>query len=161
VALEAEISRLTAEQELDGVDHTKRLTALQGELATVTQALATWPDVEAELLRRLDIAAAALGDQEHAERLTELAQLRQAEADQRLAFARHGLALLEAAQALQATLDRKALLREGMVSSGRGVVETGDPQPPTFYHGWLRGGPQGFSEGQRTMQALLTTVSAN
>lgn len=145
-----QISQLVAEQEIDGVDHAKRLAKLRSEQAEIAQELATWPDVQAELERRLEATVSALQQHEHQERLAELDTLRSMEAGQREAFAGKAIELIEASAALKQTLERKVAIRGEILESGRGGVDIGNPELPPFYNGWLQS-PQGMSEARQTL----------
>lgn len=148
-----QISQLVAEQEIDGVDHTERLAKLRNEQAEIVQFLGTWPDVQAELERRLEAAVSALQQQEHQERLAELDTLRSMEAGQRDAFAGKAIELIEVSAALKQTLERKVAIRGEILESGRGGVDIGNPELPPFHNGWLQS-PQGMHEARQTLARI-------
>jgi len=57
--LHSAISRMTAEQEIDGIDHSKRLAKARADLALTEEWLKNWNHVESELVRRVGEATAA------------------------------------------------------------------------------------------------------
>lgn len=147
--VERTISQLIAEQQLDGVDHSRRLDKLRAELGQLEDALSTWPAVEAELQRRLEVARVALAEAKKAELLQELAQLRADELAGRQRFAEAGLQFVEVATTLKQQLDRKLAIKAELLERGQGV-DVGDPELPVFYPGWLRS-DGGLVEARRSL----------
>ena len=147
--VERTISQLIAEQQLDGVDHSSRLDKLRAELGQLEELLSTWPAVDAELQRRLEVARVALAEAKKAELLQELDQLRTNEDAGRRAFADVALQFVETAAALKQHLDRKLAIKAELLERGQGV-DVGDPELPVFYQGWLRS-DGGLAEAQRTL----------
>lgn len=85
--LQAAISRMTAEQEIDGVDHSKRLVKARADLGLTEEWLRTWPAVESELVRRVGEAQAATTLEWRDEQIDRLAGCMAAEKALRLAYA--------------------------------------------------------------------------
>ena len=147
--VERTISQLIAEQQLDGVDHGARLNKLRAELGQLEEALSTWPAVEAELQRRLEVARVALAEAKKAELLQELDQLRVSEDAGRRAFADLALQFVETAATLKRQLDRKMAIKAELLQRGKGI-DVGDPELPVFYPGWLRS-DGGLAEARRSL----------
>lgn len=147
--VERTISQLIAEQQLDGVDHGARLNKLRAEFGQLEEVLSTWPAVEAELQRRLEVARVALAEAKKAELLQELDQLRTNEDAGRRAFADLALQFVETAVALKQQLDRKMAIKAELLERGKGV-DVGDPELPMFYLGWLRS-DGGLVEARRSL----------
>ncbi|MEZ4870417.1 MAG: hypothetical protein R3C14_54310 [Caldilineaceae bacterium] len=148
------ISGLRAAQQLDGVDHSKRIAKLENEIADIDGWLATWPDVETELHQRIETANEELRQAGRAELLAELDGLLVDERAQRLAFAEQAVQLVGVSNVLQRTLERKEVLRHAIRETGNGV-DVGDPHPPMFSHKWL-----GNADGVHQAQAVLDGVRA-
>lgn len=121
----ARLSQLRAMQALDGVDVAKRITAAEKEITAADATLSLWPDVQAELGRRLATAQAALQASIVGEMKEELTSLLAAERGRRLAFAE---AIHNAAQCghdLRLLLNRKSYLKSELYAAGV-VVNAGD-----------------------------------
>jgi multidrug efflux pump subunit AcrA (membrane-fusion protein) len=119
------LSHLRATQALDNVDLSKRIAKAEQDIAKIDELLATWPDVQAELARRVQSAKQAVIVAGNADMLAELAELQGAERGRRLAFAE---AIHNAAQCghdLRLLLDRKSYLRSELYAAGM-VVSAGD-----------------------------------
>ena len=137
------ISRMVGEQALDGVDHSARIASAKAELALVEGYLNTWPDVQAELNRRVGEAEQAL----NAERLetakaryTVLADL---EAQQRREFANQVVSLAELSKRLLATIsERDGLYAATHQQGGLAIPPGGRPTnyPPQFRPEWVQYG---------------------
>lgn len=112
------LSQLRASQALDGLDLSKRITKAEQGIAQIDALLATWPDVQAELARRVQSAKEAAQGAVNADMLAELADLQATERGRRLAFAE---AIHNAAQCghdLRLLLNRKNYLKSELYTAG-------------------------------------------
>jgi hypothetical protein len=119
------LSQLRASQALDGLDLSKRIAKAEADIAKIDELLATWPDVEAELARRVETAKQAVQQAVSTDMLAELAELRALERGRRLAFAE---AIHNAAQVgldLRQLLNRKTVIASELYAAGM-VVSAGD-----------------------------------
>jgi hypothetical protein len=119
------LSQLRATQALDNVDLSKRIAKAEQDIAKIDALLATWPDVQAELQRRVQSAKDAVQVAGNADMLAELAELRASERGRRLAFAE---AIHNAAQCghdLRLLLNRKTVIASELYAAGM-VVSAGD-----------------------------------
>ncbi len=119
------LSQLRASQALDGVDLSKRITKAEADIARHDALLATWPDVAAELERRIASAKDAVQAAGNADLLAELTDLQGLERGRRLAFAE---AIHDAAQCghdLRLLLNRKSVIA-GELAAGGVLVQPGD-----------------------------------
>jgi hypothetical protein len=123
------LSQLRATQALDNVDLSKRIAKAEARISEIDALLATWPDVQVELARRVQSAKDAVIVAANADMLAELAELQGAERGRRLAFAE---AIHNAAQCghdLRLLLNRKTALRAELYAAGA-VVNAGDTEMP-------------------------------
>jgi hypothetical protein len=119
------LSQLRATQALDNVDLSKRIGKAEADIGKIDELLATWPDVQAELARRVQSAKDAVQVAGNADMLAELTELQDGERGRRLAFAE---AIHNAAQCghdLRQLLDRKLWLKAELYAAGM-VVSAGD-----------------------------------
>lgn len=112
------LSQLRASQALDGVDLSKRIAKAEADIARHDALLATWPDVQAELERRIVAAREAVQAAGNADMLAELADLQAAERGRRLAFAEALHTTAQCGHDLRALLNRKAALRSELYAAG-------------------------------------------
>lgn len=98
--LRERVSRLRAEEALDGVNHGRRITSDAKEVTGLEQTLAVWPDVEAELIRRIQVAEDAHTAALEADRERTLAELAVRETELWTQFSAVGVQLLEVAAQL-------------------------------------------------------------
>ena len=150
------ISRMVGEQALDGVDHSARIASAKAELALVEQYLSSWPDVQAELNRRIGEAEQALNAdrlETAKERYTVLADL---EAQQRREFANQVVSLAELSKRLLTTIsERDGLYAATHQQGGLPIPPGGRPTnyPPMFRPEWIwQGQPNAAVE---TLKDLL------
>ena len=119
------LSQLRASQALDGLDLSKRIAKAEQDIGKIDALLATWPDVAAELQRRVQSAKDAVLQAATADMSAELTELQAAERGRRLAFAE---AIHNAAQCghdLRLLLNRKTALRAELYAAGM-MVSAGD-----------------------------------
>jgi chromosome segregation ATPase len=137
------VSRLRAEELLDGVSHARRISTDEKEIANLEQTLATWPDVEHELQRRIVAAEVELVTAQDAERQQTLAALAEQERELRERFAAAALALLEVSADIGDIHQQRDTMRMQVVdeyTSGKRPNQAGapiNPPLPTFQPGWL------------------------
>lgn len=121
--LQAAISRMTAEQEIDGIDHTQRLVKARQDLAEADAWLQTWPDVEQELCRRITAAELAAKAEEQQQRLHDMAALLEAEAALRIEFAAKHVQFAEIGYQLRNLLHTKEALIQASFEAGHPIRE--------------------------------------
>jgi hypothetical protein len=123
------LSQLRASQALDGLDLSKRIAKAEQDIAKIDELLATWPDVQAELQRRVEAAKQAVIVAGNADMQNELTELQALERGRRLAFAEalHGLA--QVGLDLRQLLNRKLWLKAELYAAGA-VVNAGDTEMP-------------------------------
>ncbi len=142
-ALSELASRLRAEQELDGVDHGKRLASIQAEIGHLEASRAAWADVDAELGRRVAAAEVAHAAALELDRQQTLAAMEAREGKLRKQFADKALALLEVSYQIQDLHDRRTAMRVAMLDEKNGGARTTlaqapvNPERPPFFPGWL------------------------
>lgn len=105
--LENSISRLIAEQQLDGLDHSQRIAKAREELAEVSGWLKTWPAVESELVRRVGLAQAEARETWKKEMADRLAGLIAAEQELRGFYAAENMKFQVLCQKLRRVLALK------------------------------------------------------
>lgn len=130
------LSSLRAGQALDGADHSQRIAAIEAEQAEIAKVLDTWPDVEAELRRRITAAQAEVDQIRQAQQLDEFAQLLNLESDLRQQYSAQALAFVELGRKLSRALETKQSLYNAIVQAG-GRVQPGDIQMPPFSRFWM------------------------
>lgn len=145
------ISQLTAQRELDGVDTGERIAAARAELTEAEHQVATWPDVEAELLRRLAAAQAIIDAHDRQARAEQVIALQAKEDKERAAFVAAGLKLLDLAATLGATIAAKEAQRIEIIRAGDGALIPGvyASEMPQLQNGWVQAGRQGIDEARR------------
>ena len=147
------ISQLTGAMALDGIDHSKRIAQAQTELTAANTLLATWPDVQAELNRRIgEVEQVISADKLTAatQRYTVLAEL---EAQQRREFASQVVALAETSKRLRATIDERQQLHSTLHKAGVSLPPRPSNGLPEFRADWVyRGQP---SEAAAMLKDLL------
>lgn len=132
-AVQREISRLNAEQELDGADHAKRIAKLESERDELVAWLDTWPDVKAELNRRIDEAQAAVTEEEQDQRMATLQTLLEAEPELRQRFASDMATFAETAQELRKLIADKEAIVNASFEHGHPIRDkAGDLMMPTI-----------------------------
>jgi chromosome segregation ATPase len=123
------LSQLRATQALDNVDLSKRIAKAEARISEIDALLATWPDVQAELQRRVQSAKDAVQVAGNADMLAELAELRASERGRRLAFAEAIHSAAQCGHDLRLLLNRKTALRAELYAAGA-VVNAGDTEMP-------------------------------
>lgn len=144
------ISRLIATAALDGVNTGERMEAARAELAEAESTVATWPDIEAELLRRLAAAQTVIDAHNRQTRADQVTALQAKEETQRAAFFAAGLKLLDLAATLRATIAAKEAQRIEVIRAGDGALISGvhASEMPPFHNGWVQDGRQGIDEAK-------------
>ncbi len=140
VELTQRISQLAAAQALDNVDHSKRIATAKAELAQTEQVLATWPDVETELKRRIVIAEQVVTNERVAQDAERYNVLNQQELQQRREFAQRVIDLATIAQALQNTIDQVQTVHTDLHKAGVRVPSRPSNWLPPFNPGWVHSG---------------------
>jgi predicted nuclease with TOPRIM domain len=132
------ISQLQGAMALDGVDLSARIQQAQAELAEANKLLSTWPDVKAELQRRIGEAESALAQEQRAANVERWHEVSALEAAQRREFAQAVVALAEIAQRLRATIDE----RQALFTTLMGVLPGSRPLNwlPEFRADWVYAG---------------------
>ena len=119
------LSQLRAAQALDGVDLSKRIAKAEADITRHDALLATWPDVQAELERRVQSAKDAVQAAGNADLLAELAELQGLERGRRLAFAEAIHTAAQCGYDLRLLLNRKTVIASELYAAGV-VVQPGD-----------------------------------
>ncbi len=143
----ARLSHLRASQALDNVDLSKRIAKAEADIAKIDELLATWPDVEAELARRVETAKQAVQQAVSTDMLAELAELRALERGRRLAFAEALHSLAQVGLDLRQLLNRKLWLKAELYTAGK-IVDAGDCELPNWPR-WGIGEPVAIDEARR------------
>lgn len=141
--LRGRVSRLRAEEVLDGVSHARRIASDEKEITGLEQTLSVWPDVEVELERRIQAAEAAHIAALEADREQTLTTLTGRESELRERFAAAALALLQTSADIGDIHEQREAIRVSMVdefNSGRRPNLAAcpvNPALPRFDVGWL------------------------
>lgn len=141
------LSQLRATQALDNVDLSKRIAKAEQDIAKIDALLAAWPDVQAELARRVEAARQAVQQAATADMQNELAELRALERGRRLAFAEALHSLAQVGLDLRQLLNRKTWLKAELYTAGK-IVDAGDCELPNWPR-WGIGEPTAVAEAQR------------
>jgi hypothetical protein len=141
------LSQLRATQALDNVDLSKRIAKAEQDIGKIDELLATWPDVAAELQRRVESAKQAVIVAVNADMLAELAELRALERGRRLAFAEALHSLAQVGLDLRQLLNRKTWLKAELYQAGK-IVDAGDCELPNWPR-WGIGEKVALDEAQR------------
>jgi hypothetical protein len=141
------LSQLRASQALDNVDLSKRIAKAEQDIAKIDALLATWPDVQAELQRRVQSAKDAVQQAATADMSAELTELQALERGRRLAFAEALHSLAQVGLDLRQLLNRKLWLKAELYQAGK-IVDAGDCELPNWPR-WGIGEPVAIDEARR------------
>lgn len=116
------VSLLRAQQELDGVDLSARIAGVERQIAHAEQVIAVWPDVQAELDRRIgDVQAMAQADRAGV-LMTEYNALLADEKARRVAHAQALVVTAERAYDLGANFNRRKQIAGELLALGQSVA---------------------------------------
>ena len=132
------ISRLVGSMQLDGSDFTAQIAAARADLAKAEQIVRLWPDVEAELERRIEEARGEVKRHELQLKLDSLHVLASEEERLRQQFYAKGLEFLEVADQLVGVTERKEATRREVNQAGGSTRDVPYTEHPPFFVGWPR-----------------------
>lgn len=128
---ERRLSQLRGAMALDGTNLEKRIEKARQEMSAAADTITLWPDVQAELERRIAAAKQAVHECTAQEMRDELASLLIAEAAQRRAFADQFHAFAKVGFALRQLLDRKRALKTELFHMGI-LADAGETEFPAW-----------------------------
>lgn len=134
--LQASISKWRASMVLDGANFTEKIEKAHTELVEAEAIVQVWPDVKAELNRRLESARTVIKSYELDIKLQTIRNIASDEESIRQQFYAKGLEFLEVADRLVDTLNRKEALWSELKQAGRVVTGIDHSSVPPFYHPW-------------------------
>ena len=123
----ARLSQLRGAMALDGTNLAKRIEKAQQDITGADVTLALWPDVQAELDRRIAAAQEAVKQATIDEMRSELSKLMDSERGRRLAFAEALHDFAQVGADLRAMLQRKQALKMELFANGV-IIEAGSDQ---------------------------------
>lgn len=129
----ARLSQLRGAMALDGTNLAKRIEKAQQDITGADLVLALWPDVSAELERRIAAAQEAVKQATMDEMRAELTELMDSERARRLAFAEALHDFAQVGADLRAMLQRKQALKMQLFENGV-IIDAGSDQLDAYPH---------------------------
>lgn len=137
--LQQSISKWNGSMVLDNIDFSEQIASARAEVAQIEKILIAFPDVKAELERRLAAARAELNSHQLAVLVDQFQQLADDETELCSQFKEAGFAFLKVADRLAETTVRKDEKRREISQSG-GSVRADSIDKPAFFQGWVQSG---------------------
>ena len=138
--LRENISRWTGSMALDKTDFNAQINGARTELVAVESISRLFPDVKAELQRRLESARGELQRCEIDKMSAALREMIAVEDELRSDFFETGAAFLAAADELKAQIAQKEAAKFELVQAGGSARDIPQTSMPPFYQGWVRSG---------------------
>lgn len=139
--LQQNISRWNGSMALDGTDFTEQINGARTELGKAETLIRLFPDVKAELQRRLESARAEFKQAQIGVKSDELQQMVEDEEKLRSEFFATATAFLKVADKLNETIVRKEATRLQISQMGGGSAFGIERTTiPAFYQAWVRSG---------------------
>ncbi len=121
------LSVLRAQSELDGTDLSVRIAEVEKQVAHAETVIGSWPDVSAELDRRIADVEVEIQNEQAAALMAEYDQIVAGEKARRVTWAQSLVVTAERAQEFQANMDRRKVIADKLRALGQTEgVDIGD-----------------------------------
>lgn len=134
------VSRLAGSMALDGTNFTEQINGARTELVSVEAISQLFPDVKAELQRRLESARGELKRHEIDVMSAALHEMIAVEDGLRGEFFETGAAFLAAADRLKLQIARKEAAKFQITEAGGSARDIPQTSMPPFFQNWVRSG---------------------